>query len=670
MSVRLAACEPCRRSKQACGHERPICDRCRNRDQSRACVYRARPFKRSRIKKSNPTCTREVPATTTDDSASSSGIPDENPADQTTRDVYRYPNPGFLGQFSQSGILDQVSTYATLNPHVPDTNEPNLALFDLLRDRDIFDKAIHCVNRLERLGISNLCRLVRMWLQKGVNLSLGGPLVAKCNEAMLEWAALVAPRDSEGGNSNLDIQQQAQTLLRNTNKVIVVRKESSPNELFAQMIGDNLRLETAGLFLTAAARAVLDTPYFDLLYAGEDQRRSILRAIAYVGDCCVELCLALDCLNDLQLVLQYENFIVHSFVDGDRNIENQSHNIPDFIAELRKACFARLYALDKNTALFFGRPPRMVKDYCCFQLPANLSGVWSDDTDNTATSSRVSQAEDGEVSRNQPREAEAINYMAGTRCCALFASFKEDILWVFHNRARTPEAKITNKIAGIRQRVEAQWAELPSHFRLATDLKDCHAGPFARDFLAGTRLDYLHTVLLLNLASEPSISKPNSSTITIAAEMLSLTLEMVVLRDHLVNSGTSLTWKVALYGLPAAGMVSMALLTQGMGTYANSTTLSFSKLVQDLSVLVAEIRLGAWMQKGDPNFSLFTQATRTIQSVLDSALMQNLVSSTVDLTNASHSNLGVMSESIVGFPAWNFEMDFWMNLEDHLAVET
>jgi hypothetical protein len=55
---------------------------------------------------------------------------------------------------------------------------------------------------------------------------------------------------------------------------------------------------------------------------------------------------------------------------------------------------------------------------------------------------------------------------------------------------------------------------------------------FVRDFLASTRLDYLHTLLLLDLASEPNIRDLKESTISIASAMLSLTFEMVILRDR------------------------------------------------------------------------------------------------------------------------------------------
>lgn len=38
--------------------------------------------------------------------------------------------------------------------------------------------------------------------------------------------------------------------------------------------------------------------------------------------------------------------------------------------ELRKSAFARIYSADKNIAIFLGRPPRMNKRFCHFQIPS------------------------------------------------------------------------------------------------------------------------------------------------------------------------------------------------------------------------------------------------------------------------------------------------------------
>jgi hypothetical protein len=113
----------------------------------------------------------------------------------------------------------------------------------------------------------------------------------------------------------------------------------------------------------------------------------------------------------------------------------------------------------------------------------------------------------------------------------------------------------------------------------------------------------------------------------------------------------------------------MALLMLTMRSSTNSTSLSLSKLVQDLSVLVAEIRLGAWVQIRDQNYSLFTQATRTIQSVLDSVLTRTLVDSSVHSVYLPGLNHGATPDPGADLQPWDFEMDFWTSLEDQLRVE-
>ena len=43
--------------------------------------------------------------------------------------------------------------------------------------------------------------------------------------------------------------------------------------------------------------------------------------------------------------------------------------VPPFLTELRRAAFAQIYFDDKNVAAFLGRPPRLSRRFCCFQLP-------------------------------------------------------------------------------------------------------------------------------------------------------------------------------------------------------------------------------------------------------------------------------------------------------------
>lgn len=88
--------------------------------------------------------------------------------------------------------------------------------------------------------------------------------------------------------------------------------------------------------------------------------------------------------------------------------------------------------------------------------------------------------------------------------------------------------------------------------------------------------------------------------------------------------------------------------------------------MQNLSVLVAEIATGVLIQAGEPNFALFTQATRTIQSLLDSLMVwreppEPLFAQRLD---ASAEFLEGWQMG-VGFEPWEFEEDFWAGLAGH-----
>jgi hypothetical protein len=78
-------------------------------------------------------------------------------------------------------------------------------------------------------------------------------------------------------------------------------------------------------------------------------------------------------------------------------------------------------------------------------------------------------------------------------------------------------------------------------------LKHCPHTSFERDFLAGVRLQHLHVLFLLRLLLLQSLTEPDMATIETAGQMLSLVVEIILLRDQLTNSGTGLIWKVSIH---------------------------------------------------------------------------------------------------------------------------
>ncbi|KAJ4263360.1 hypothetical protein NW762_006179 [Fusarium torreyae] len=95
--------------------------------------------------------------------------------------------------------------------------------------------------------------------------------------------------------------------------------------------------------------------------------------------------------------------------------------------------------------------------------------------------------------------------------------------------------------------------------------------------------------------------------------MLSLVVEAVMFKGRIVNSGTSLVWKVAYYGLAAAGVICLSLLGQSLTTETRETDVF--KVLRDLGVMVAEIEYGTLVFKEDANYALLTGAARTIKNL-------------------------------------------------------
>jgi hypothetical protein len=152
--------------------------------------------------------------------------------------------------------------------------------------------------------------LVLFWLAKGANLALAEPFVAQCADSISQ---LFTSHDDKWHLV------YAQRLLQNSARLLQFDASSDLESFSAQFLDHNARWETLGIFFAAVSRATIDIPFFPLLYNTEEQQYMLRRLATKLSDFSLEISLSLDCLNDLQLMVQYENFIVHSYVDGDQS---------------------------------------------------------------------------------------------------------------------------------------------------------------------------------------------------------------------------------------------------------------------------------------------------------------------------------------------------------------
>jgi len=153
-----------------------------------------------------------------------------------------------------------------------------------------------------------------------------------------------------------------------------------------------------------------------------------------------------------------------------------------------------------------------------------------------------------------------------------------------------------------------------------------------------------------------------------------------------------LTPKVAHYGLPAAGVLSLALLRPSSSGEITDNRISIPKVLQNLSVLVVEIQMGGFVQPGEPNYALLHRAACTIET-----LLQRLFTSSTS-TRASDRGFEALGDVAAGasgggadfdvaasagtvvdlFPpgsfiwgdTWGYDQDFWKMIGEHPSLLT
>lgn len=102
-------------------------------------------------------------------------------------------------------------------------------------------------------------------------------------------------------------------------------------------------------------------------------------------------------------------------------------------------------------------------------------------------------------------------------------------------------------------------------------------------------------------------------------------------------------------------------------------------VIRNLGTLVTEVELGAVVQLGDSNYTLLSQATHTIRTMLDMTISGTLAAENNQQRDpgASSSGAGVvptnLNEEMQWAPwnnvnLWEFEIDSWNNLTDHLSL--
>lgn len=227
-----------------------------------------------------------------------------------------YPNPGYLGPTSHVAIFNHIFSDQDPTRETGETGETDSPLPSACLSMDDYPSAKLGAELTRQLlgsfDLKALEDLVIFWCAKGANLAVAEPVVKLCSQScnFLSLSTL----QGEDWHMNL-----TSRLLQNTARPLEYGHESTISNYSSQFLGANTRWETFGIFLSAAIRATMDILFFPSLYTTPSRNRELRGLLMRLIDCSLDICLSMDCLNDLQLILQYENFIIHSHVDGDHS---------------------------------------------------------------------------------------------------------------------------------------------------------------------------------------------------------------------------------------------------------------------------------------------------------------------------------------------------------------
>ena len=456
---KLPACDPCRASKLACDHVRPVCSRCHDKEMDNACVYRLAPFKKNKKFGSSTKETRSAPATRSNYSSRDTETlspPDSNvpiSVPGLLSKPHRYPNPGYLGSSSHTTFFGQLPLPITNTGSVFDGQSERGTLPDTVVNEAQVAHGAELIEQLHRFVHVPVCAsLVKRWLATGANLPLAGDLVETCSSSA---ETILAAEDGQPRDSH----QTSKGLFSHSYRPLQASSDTTSDEFCAQFSNENSRWETLGLFLVAVARAALVRRDLEPPWDMDQYRRSVAKLAMHYADRCLEMALSLDCLNDLQLVLQFENFVLHSHVDGDHSFESwrrlgdvisslfalgyhqdieRGGPIPSFLRDLRQAAFACALVTDKNVSIFLGRPSRISTKLCRFSR-AGASSYFAPDWDQET----------------------ALSLRADVRWAALCALIKERILELSDNSSdETSTDQLRYAVHDVKSRPTADFMKL------------------------------------------------------------------------------------------------------------------------------------------------------------------------------------------------------------------
>ncbi|KAE9367110.1 hypothetical protein N431DRAFT_83075 [Stipitochalara longipes BDJ] len=617
---KAASCEPCRKAKIRCDHQRPVCGRCQRRGLTARCSYHPAPLTKPKPSDNNSSAPQSL-------HPESQGFPLSPLQSHGTRRPSSFISSNNSDRPAPSNdLIDSttvlpwpmaISEYHGRLAHVRGAKSGEEAIYE-----DRFKIVKEVLVQFQHLGF--IQKLLEQYGAHAQAALVPKPFIDLFSASLTDQVSLCFNGDHDTNERNLSL--LAQKVIQNTSKAVTITTQTTVEGFVSMFSGENLRLETIGLLQCLAARSC----YLGLA-CDDEKHEGLILALYRNTLSCLRLSrrLASD-NNDAMIWMAFEYLRLTTQIEGESSpaiyrlvgdlstyiyefgIQRESsitRNTPFFVAECRRKTFAASFQFDKFVSALVDRPPRLLKRFSDCRMPLDLTDeeLLSSETEEQARASLTTDGWNPKI-RYIPATWHRLRYMIGT--------LREEIL-EYNYREPSREAEVL--IKDLSQRCKRQKESLPLHLRYNKGCWDSDLAPSPCLMLTVVHLSYLQIDFEIHRLLEKCDPRYWEMSMGVALEVVSVILHLGTRLNKAIFLRYDFPYIVLGYGLPCVAVLTHILqcISRNSGICL-PLNIKRATLVRTLSVYVSH--LDSICKPGDGDYNVCVQASQTISRVLDEVL--------------------------------------------------
>ncbi|KAF2646414.1 hypothetical protein P280DRAFT_544778 [Massarina eburnea CBS 473.64] len=637
-----ASCEPCRLNKTKCDHAYPKCDRCVQRGIVDKCFYHPAPLTKQR---------------TADNEGSRQKEPSSSRPVKRKRIYAPVPDTFGADPFSQNGKFTDavaVETYRPgyLGPTSYEANLPKDELSPILHNREA---SVESETDLEMAHQHPLTKSMRMQMTTDIlktfryystikELVVWHGLHCQAGTIPLPFdvgliQALQPTVDRYNLTHSVPDPRLVTSVLENSSKPLEITQSLKACDFHRTCTGDNIRLETIGVLLATAGRALSFGSCSHLIndQTNPGLRSKLVDELLRASTSCVILCSMITPVNDLLTWLLFDNYYLTIMVCGfsappsyrrmgELNTqiyalgvhrESNTPNLPAWLLETRRRIFCSSYMQDKTISTFLGRPIRMSKRHTDIKMPLDLS-----DEELMADEATFNKAV-GRLDANGWNTGGRYLRASWVRIRYISSQFLEEILDFALVKVNE---NVEEQLLDISTRIHSAWTSFPSHLHYDPHCWSTSLLPGICLMLVVVHQTHWYTEFMIRkLLAHTQPLTSNLELLRVSTSLLSNTLTLGRLRDWHYDVQKDFLMQVILFGIPSASILASALQEQQRTTLPFPPSISRAEIIRMLSVLISHLEAAAHLDSsnarpGEANYNLCRKACKAFTKVMDNVL--------------------------------------------------